>query len=125
MTYRNTAASGSFEVDIVDADGEIADTSEMRQRCNSRGIEAIGDHAEYGIGPAEPSKQFLMSGRKIIIPQLHPSCLGQSAQRRLRNCLIGMRAEPYAYGSDEYVDLELYLMWRARGMTVETPAVRP
>jgi sulfur-oxidizing protein SoxA len=48
-----------------------------------------------------------------------------SLQRRLRNCLIGMRAEPYAYGSDEYVDLELYLMWRARGMTVETPAVRP
>jgi sulfur-oxidizing protein SoxA len=48
-----------------------------------------------------------------------------SLQRRLRNCLIGMRAEPYAYGSPEYVDLELYLMWRARGMTVETPAVRP
>jgi L-cysteine S-thiosulfotransferase len=46
-------------------------------------------------------------------------------QRRLRNCLIGMRAEPYVYGSDEYVDLELFLMWRARGMTVETPAVRP
>jgi sulfur-oxidizing protein SoxA len=48
-----------------------------------------------------------------------------SLQRRLRNCLIGMRAEPYAYGADEYVDLELFLMWRARGMKVETPAVRP
>lgn len=48
-----------------------------------------------------------------------------SLQRRLRNCLIGMRAEPYAYGADEYVDLELFLMWRARGMAVETPAVRP
>ncbi|TMJ03956.1 MAG: sulfur oxidation c-type cytochrome SoxA [Alphaproteobacteria bacterium] len=48
-----------------------------------------------------------------------------SLQRRLRNCLIGMRAEPYPYGADEYVDLELFLMWRARGMTVETPAVRP
>ena len=48
-----------------------------------------------------------------------------SLQRRLRNCLIGMRAEPYSYGAPEYVDLELYLMWRARGMKVETPAVRP
>jgi sulfur-oxidizing protein SoxA len=48
-----------------------------------------------------------------------------SLQRRLRNCLIGMRAETYAYGADDYVDLELFLMWRARGMTVETPAVRP
>ena len=48
-----------------------------------------------------------------------------SLQRRLRNCMIGVRAEPYAYGSPEYVELELYLMWRARGLRLETPAVRP
>ncbi|HTP63071.1 MAG TPA: sulfur oxidation c-type cytochrome SoxA [Burkholderiales bacterium] len=48
-----------------------------------------------------------------------------SLQRRLRNCMIGVRAEPYAYGSPELVELELYLMWRARGMKLETPAVRP
>jgi L-cysteine S-thiosulfotransferase len=48
-----------------------------------------------------------------------------SLQRRLRNCLIGMRAETYDYGAPEYVDLALYLMWRARGMKIETPAVRP
>ena len=48
-----------------------------------------------------------------------------SLQRRLRNCLVGMRAVSYALGAPEYVDLELYLMWRARGMPVETPAVRP
>jgi L-cysteine S-thiosulfotransferase len=48
-----------------------------------------------------------------------------SLQRRLRNCLTGMRAEAYPLGAAEYVDLELYLMWRARGMKVETPAVRP
>ena len=48
-----------------------------------------------------------------------------SLQRRLRNCLVGMRAESYPLGAPEYVDLELFLMWRARGMKVETPAVRP
>ena len=48
-----------------------------------------------------------------------------SLERRLRNCMIGTRAEPYAYGSLEMVQLELYLMWRARGMKLETPAVRP
>jgi sulfur-oxidizing protein SoxA len=48
-----------------------------------------------------------------------------SLQRRLRNCLTGVRAELYPYGAAELVDLELYLMWRARGMKVETPAVRP
>ncbi|MDP2412058.1 MAG: sulfur oxidation c-type cytochrome SoxA [Pseudolabrys sp.] len=70
----------------------------------------------------------------IVIPQAHPTgyplyrlewqSVG-SLQRRLRNCLIGMRAEHYAYGAPEYVELETYLMWRARGMPMETPAVRP
>ena len=48
-----------------------------------------------------------------------------SLQRRLRNCLSGMRAEPYDFGAPELVDLEYFLMWRARGMTMEAPAVRP
>jgi len=48
-----------------------------------------------------------------------------SLERRLRNCMIGLRAEPYAYGAPEMVEVELYLMWRARGMKLETPAVRP
>jgi L-cysteine S-thiosulfotransferase len=39
--------------------------------------------------------------------------------------MIGMRAEPFAYDSPEYVDLEAYLMERAKGMTVDAPAVRP
>ena len=76
-------------------------------------------------------------GQKLAgaaIPQGHPTgyplyrlewqALG-SLQRRLRNCLFGMRAISYPLGVPEYVDLELYLMWRARGMPVETPAVRP
>jgi sulfur-oxidizing protein SoxA len=48
-----------------------------------------------------------------------------SLERRLRGCLTGLRAESYPYGAPELVDLELYLMWRAREMKVETPAVRP
>jgi sulfur-oxidizing protein SoxA len=48
-----------------------------------------------------------------------------SLQRRLRDCMTAMRAKPYDYGSPELVDLEFYLMWRARGLKMETPAVRP
>lgn len=69
-----------------------------------------------------------------VIPQAHPTGyplyrlewqgLG-SLGRRLRNCLSGMRAQVPQLGSDEFVDLELYLMWRAREMKIETPAVRP
>jgi sulfur-oxidizing protein SoxA len=69
-----------------------------------------------------------------VIPQAHPTgypiyrlewqSLG-SLQRRLRNCMTGIRAEPFQLGAPEYVDLELFLMWRARGMKLETPAIRP
>jgi sulfur-oxidizing protein SoxA len=48
-----------------------------------------------------------------------------SLQRRLRNCLTGVRTIVPALGAQELVELELYLMWRARGMTLETPGVRP
>ena len=48
-----------------------------------------------------------------------------SLQRRLRNCITGMRALNYDFGALELVELELYLMSRARGMPIETPAVRP
>jgi sulfur-oxidizing protein SoxA len=36
-----------------------------------------------------------------------------------------MRVDNYPLGAPELVDLELFLMWRARGMPIETPAVRP
>jgi L-cysteine S-thiosulfotransferase len=48
-----------------------------------------------------------------------------SLQRRLRNCMTGVRAEPFAFGALELVELELYLAFRGRGLTVEVPAVRP
>ena len=68
------------------------------------------------------------------IPQAHPTGypvyrlewqgMG-SLQRRLRNCMTGVRAEPYAYGAQELVELELYLAERAKGMLLEAPGVRP
>lgn len=48
-----------------------------------------------------------------------------SLQRRMRGCMSAIRAAPYDYGAPELVDLEFFLMWRSRGMAVETPAVRP
>ncbi len=69
-----------------------------------------------------------------LIPQAHPTGyplyrlewqdLG-SLQRRLRNCMTGVRAEPFAYGDPDFIALEAFLMGRAAGMPLETPAVRP
>lgn len=44
--------------------------------------------------------------------------------RRFKGCNDQVRATPYARGSDEYVNLELYLASRGAGLPVETPAVR-
>ena len=69
-----------------------------------------------------------------VIPQAHPTGyplyrlewqgLG-SLRRRLRNCMIGLRATPFADDVPDIVALEIYLAWRARGLPIETPAVRP
>ena len=48
-----------------------------------------------------------------------------SLQRRLRNCMSGVRAELPPYGAQELVDLEAYLAARAKGMAMESPGVRP
>jgi L-cysteine S-thiosulfotransferase len=45
--------------------------------------------------------------------------------RRLRACLVGVRAEPLERDDPVLADLELYLAKRAAGLRVETPGVRP
>ena len=70
----------------------------------------------------------------VTIPQAHPTAypvyrlewqaLG-SLKRRLRNCLVGIRAEAWPFDAAAYVALEAYLMDRARGMSYEAPGVRP
>ncbi|MGE0311901.1 MAG: sulfur oxidation c-type cytochrome SoxA [Lautropia sp.] len=68
------------------------------------------------------------------IPQAHPTgypiyrlewqSIG-SLQRRLRNCMVGVRATPFAPDSADATALEAWLAVRAAGMRIETPAVRP
>jgi len=77
------------------------------------------------------------AGQKLAgnpIPQAHPTAYPiyrlewqavGSLERRLRNCLVGVRAEPFAFGSTELLELELFLAWRARAMLLESPGVRP
>jgi L-cysteine S-thiosulfotransferase len=68
------------------------------------------------------------------IPQAHPTGypiyrlewqgMGSLA-RRMRGCLAGVRAEPFAPGADEWLALEAFLMQRAAGMAWEGVALRP
>lgn len=47
-----------------------------------------------------------------------------SLHRYFTICNWQVRAKPFKKGSDEYMNLELYLAWRGMGLPVETPAVR-
>jgi sulfur-oxidizing protein SoxA len=76
-------------------------------------------------------------GRKLAgstIPQAHASAypiyrlewqgMG-SLQRRLRNCMSGVRAEIPPFGAKELTELEAWLAVRGQGMKMESPGVRP
>jgi sulfur-oxidizing protein SoxA len=78
-----------------------------------------------------------LAGQRLggnVIPQGHPNGYPEyrlewqglgSLERRIRNCMVGVRAEPFAADALDLVELELYLGARANGLAVETPAVRP
>lgn len=78
-----------------------------------------------------------LAGRRLagsLIPQGHPTGypiyrlewqgMG-SLQRRLRGCMTGVRAEPFAADDPAWIALEAYLKRRAQGMPIHAPGVRP
>ncbi|WP_439496478.1 sulfur oxidation c-type cytochrome SoxA [Bosea sp. (in: a-proteobacteria)] len=70
-----------------------------------------GDTISHGAGMGYPAYRLEWNG----VGSLH---------RRLRACSLGVRATQFDYGSPEYLALELYLAGRAKGLPVETPAMR-
>lgn len=78
-----------------------------------------------------------LAGQRLggnTIPQAHPTGYPiyrlewqgvGSLQRRLRNCMTGVRAQPFAFGTQEMTELELFLAVRANGMVFEAPGARP
>ena len=78
---------------------------------DSWGLKLRGDTISQGHGNGFPAYR------------LEWESLG-SLQRRLRDCDIGVRAEPLPYGSETYKSVELYLAARAAGLPIESPAIR-
>jgi sulfur-oxidizing protein SoxA len=70
---------------------------------------------------AEPVTQG--HGNAYPIYRLEWQAMG-SMHRRFRSCLFGVRAEMPPEGAPEFIDLELFLAWRASGLPIETPGVR-
>ena len=78
-----------------------------------------------------------LAGQRLagsVIPQGHPTGYPQyrlewqamgSLHRRIRNCTTGVRAAPFAPDDPDLVNLMLFLGWRANGLPLDVPAVRP
>ncbi|MEL6415313.1 MAG: sulfur oxidation c-type cytochrome SoxA [Pseudomonadota bacterium] len=83
------------------------------QQCHTEswGTQLRGDTISQGHGNGFPAYR------------LEWQSLG-SLQRRLRDCDTGVRAEPLPFGDPTYLAVELYLASRAKGLEIETPAVR-
>jgi sulfur-oxidizing protein SoxA len=88
---------------------------------------------ELSCADCHESRAGLRLGGSLI-PQGHPTGyplyrlewqgLG-SLGRRLRSCVVGVRATPFAPDSQEALALEVYLSRRAAGMAMDAPGLRP
>ncbi|GAC1436815.1 MAG: sulfur oxidation c-type cytochrome SoxA [Burkholderiaceae bacterium] len=103
-----------------------------RERGRQRFLQRMGQ-LDLSCAQCHTERAGLRLGSSTI-PQGHPEGYPLyrlewqgvgSLERRLRNCMSGVRAEGFSYGAVELVELELYLAARARGMSMEAPAVRP
>jgi sulfur-oxidizing protein SoxA len=96
----------------------------FRQRMGQLDLSCAECHGERAGGKLAGS--LIPQGHATGYPiyRLEWQGLG-SLWRRVRGCMTGVRAEPFAPGSLEFTELELYLAQRAQGMPVETPGVRP
>jgi sulfur-oxidizing protein SoxA len=104
----------------------------FRERGQARFFQRMGQ-LDLSCAQCHDARAGLRLGSSPI-PQAHPEGYPVyrlewqgvgSLERRLRNCMSGVRAESFASGSVELVELELYLAQRARGMAVDAPGVRP
>ena len=101
-----------FNARMGQLDLSCADCHEPRDKGGLAGSRLGGARIPEGRANAYPIYRLEWQGVGSLL-------------RRIRNCMTGVRAEPFRAGSAEMAALRLYLGWRSNGMAVETPGVRP
>ena len=89
---------------------------QLNLACSNCHEQHVGDHLR-----AESISQGQVNGMPIY--RALWQTMG-SVDRMFAWCNEAVRAEAYAAGSQEYVDLELFERWRGQGLPIETPGVR-
>lgn len=95
-----------------------------RERMGQLDLSCAQCHEEHAGGKLAGASIPQGQATGYPIYRLEWQAMG-SLGRRLRGCMGGVRAEPFASNSVEMTELELVLARRAMGMKLETPAVRP
>lgn len=101
-----------FKTRMGQLDLSCADCHEPRDKGGLAGSRLGGARIPEGRANAYPIYRLEWQGVGSLL-------------RRIRNCMTGVRSEPFPAGSEEMAALRLYLGWRSNGMRVETPGVRP
>jgi hypothetical protein len=80
MSNRNSSLRRAREVDVVDADGEIADDAKTRGGGDCHRVEAIAHHAEDAVGVLQLGDQMVVRRRHFVIPHINAGNLREAAQ---------------------------------------------
>lgn len=125
-TYIRSLARGeTIDVRVTGPVGELLRQGEQLYRTRFGQIDVSCHHCHVQHQGQMLRGQQLSQGQANGFPEYR---LGKgsitSLHKRLRQCFISFRAEPFDPGSREFRLLELYLMSRANGLKIETPAVR-
>ena len=125
-TYVRSRASGEYV--NVQTDGPMEDLLQQGEALYQTRLGQIGmacQHCHVQHQGQMLRGQRLTQGQANGFP-VYRLAKGEitSLHKRLRQCFISFRAEPFDPGSEEFKLLELYLMSRGNGLKIETPAVR-
>lgn len=89
---------------------------QLNLACNQCHENAVGSRLRGDV---------ISQGQVNGFPSYRLTWRSMSSRHRMFSwCNTSIRAEPYPLGSEEYLNLELYLAWRGRGLPVEAPSVR-
>ena len=95
----------------------------FRERRGQLGLSCADCHERYAGARLRGDRvsEGMINGFPIY--RLTWQTLG-SRHRMFRWCNEAVRAEPYPFGAEPYLELELFLRHRGAGLPLETPAVR-
>ena len=64
----DTGAGGGVEVDIVHADGQVADDAQLRRLRNHARVDLVGHHREHRVGVLQRGAQHRLRRRQLVAP---------------------------------------------------------